>query len=90
MYYIIIFFSDENLQHEPYIYKVIGWSDNPRAAALCAIVVMFVEVPVVWLMIFGFYRLRLCLASQCDCTQEEGKQEASSQVELTNRVYGSV
>ena len=87
---MITLFSDENLKHEPYIYKILDWSDNPRVAALCAIVVMFVEVPVVWLMVYCLYRLRLCIVSQCGCVHGERKQEASSQVELTNRVYGSV
>ena len=44
----------------PYIYEVLDW-DTPGKAALYAILVGLVAVPLLWLVLFALYKARIAI-----------------------------
>ncbi|KAK2179877.1 hypothetical protein NP493_467g02033 [Ridgeia piscesae] len=49
-----------NALGEPYIYSVLDWS-QPQTAAIYSVLVCLVATPVLWLLVFALYKLRLAL-----------------------------
>ena len=47
-----------NALDKPYIYSPLSWSD-PGTAALYAVLSVFVGVPVIWMIMYSLYVLRV-------------------------------
>ena len=55
------------------IYPILDWNGDPGSAALYALLLGLVGLPVLWLIVFGLYRLRIVIYTKC-----YGSQHADS------------
>ena len=63
-YYRILFIGTNALDKD-YIYSVLNWSEDPGNSTLYAVLVALVGMPVVWLIFYGLYQLRLLMYEKC-------------------------
>ena len=69
-----------NYANKPYIYSVLDWNSNPGVAAAYSVPLVIVGVPMIWLILYGLYRLRVLMAVKC-CTKSNVLQEKSFDAE---------
>lgn len=60
-----------NALDKEYIYKVLDWSEDPGKAVLYFLLTVFVGLPVIWLVLFVLFRIRLLIFSWCCASRED-------------------
>ena len=59
-----------NNLNKPYIYGIIDWKSKPQVAVAYAVSCVFVGVPMIWLILYGLYRLRIMIYESCSKTTD--------------------
>jgi len=47
------------------VYDILDWVDNPGAAAIYSSSLLLVLAPLIWLCMYGLYRIRLAIFNRC-------------------------
>ena len=65
MFTNLLIVAGTNALDKDYIYSVLDWSEDPGNSVLYTVLVAGVGLPVIWLILYGFYRLRLLMSEKC-------------------------